>query len=379
VRIGLLCDMYTPHISGVTSHIRQHKAACEALGHEVWVVTFGGRDHHDDEDHVIRSGGMAWGSTGWNFALSYSAEARRTIASLDVAHLHHPVTSALLAMPICRSKKIPTVFTVHSRYDLYASTYTHWVPESVRQAVVRRHLARLTRRVDRVIAPSTGSAEWLASFADFSDVHVIPSGIDVSKYAVQRVPQHRGALHIPQDALVYCSVGRLAFEKNLPLLVDAFAQVSARVPNAWLLLVGDGPARARVEELASEAGIGHRIVFTGNVDHERLGQTLAAADVFVSASVTETQGLAALEAMAAGMPAVTLRAPGFEDMVSDRVDGFLAERTAASLADRMARLADKDTLAEMSARARESAARHDGAKASQEIVAVYEELVAARG
>ena len=145
----MFCDMYMPHLSGVTNHIRLCKKRLEELGHEVYVFTYGNRDHVDDEPDVVRSPAIAWGKTGWQAGAGLSAEAKELMPTLDIAHVHHPFLSGRVALKQCGSRGIPVVSTNHTRYDLYSDTYAKFLPRKLRMSYLRNYLSQYAADVDR--------------------------------------------------------------------------------------------------------------------------------------------------------------------------------------------------------------------------------------
>jgi len=134
-------------------------------------------------------------------------------------------------------------------------------------------------------------------------VQFIRTGVDEERFQLRRNHAWREHHGIPDGAVLFGYVGGLRVEKNVPLLVRAFAE--ARLPNAWLALIGDGPCRRELERLRAELGLGDRVIFEGQVADT--APCLAAFDVFALSSLTEQTPNALLEAMACGLPAVTTR------------------------------------------------------------------------
>lgn len=378
MRIGLFCDMYTPHISGVTNYIRLHKAELERLGHEVWVVTFG-RAHADDERNVIRCGGLKWGSTGWQLGVRFPPEVDDLIGTLDIAHLNHPVVSGQLALSACRKLGVPTVFTNHSRYDMYSDIYARPLPQNVRYRAISSYLRRFLGDVSGVIAPTASIARWLEEFADFGRAHVIPGGIDAIAFARPENPVTRLELGFDAKSVVYCFMGRLAHEKDPMALLEAFALTAAENPDARLLLIGDGAARPNLTAFVASRRLEDRVVFVGEQAHSRMADFLAAADVFVSTSVSETQGLSLLECMAAGLPAACFDAPGARDVVRDGVNGRLTQASPRLLADAMLELADPVRRGGMADAARATARLYDVRRITPRMLEYYRSVGACEG
>ena len=380
MRIGFFADMYLPHVSGVTNHISLYKKRFEDLGHEVFVFTFGDRDYDDAESNVVRSPGIPWGETGWRFALSLSEEARRLAETLDIIHVHHPFQSGRLAAPIAKRCAIPLVFTNHTRYDLYSDAYATFVPSVVRYAFLRASLDGFLGRCDLVVAPAPSIAAWLEEFSGFGGATVVSNGVDTSAFANPTAPVSRADLGFGPDDVVFCYAGRLGPEKNTPWLAEEFAAAAAKAPRARLLVVGDGPSRADAEAALADAGESDRARFIGMVPYDRVPDYEAAADVFVTGSVSDVHPLVVLEAMAAGLPVVAVSSPGISDTVSDGESGLLAPAVSTgALAERMALLATDDVLRHrMSKAARAASADYSLERTADVLLGHYQRLVAAR-
>ena len=176
-------------------------------------------------------------------------------------------------------------------------------------------------------------------------VVVIPNGVDTDLYdASKQRTGIRHALAIPEDARVIGTVGRLNEVKRQDLLVRAFARVHAKHAGTWLLLVGDGPERSRLERLANELGIFGRTVFAGY--QSRTEHFLSAMDVFALSSRHEGLPLALLEAWAAGLPVVSSAVGGIPQVVEHDRSGLLFESgNEAALANALSRLLDRPQLA----------------------------------
>lgn len=360
MRIGMFADMYKPHLSGVTNYIALYKRRFEELGHEVLVFTFGNRDHADDETGIVRSPALAWGRTGWQAGLAVSPEARELIPTLDVAHVHHPFLSGRVALRYAGKRGIPVVFTNHTRYDIYSDAYAGFLPRPLRMAFLRSYLSRFARQVDLVISPSPGIREWLRDFGITDRAVLLSNAVDTHPFMRPAAPHDRADFGFPADSVVFCYLGRIGPEKNLGMLVEAFIRAAETDPRICLLLLGDGPARGEAQERLWAHHLTSRVHFAGLTPYALVPDMLAAADVFVTASVSEVHPLVVMEAMAAGLPAIGVRSPGVGDIVQDGLTGFLTAKDPAEFAARMLVLAEDSGLRRrMSDAACSDAARYD--------------------
>ncbi|MCL2526551.1 MAG: glycosyltransferase [Coriobacteriia bacterium] len=333
MRIGLFVDMYLPHISGVTNHVRLIKRSFETAGHDVFLITFGSTHHPDDESNVVRNLGVPWGSTGWNYGPAFNKQTRDLIPTLDIIHTHHPHQSGSYLLHHVKKNNKPLVFTNHSRYDLYADTYAKAVPYTSRHKLNARYLSYFTSKCNLVIAPSEGIVDWLAEYAQYEGAVVIPNGIDLTAFRSDDLDPHkrsvcRSRLGVAQDDVLLCYVGRVSHEKNISYLLSEFARLAAGDAalgdRLKLMLVGDGTEMAYAQGFAQRHGLDGRIITVGAVDYELIPDYMAMSDAFITGSVSEVHPLVVIEALAAGLPVIAVHSPGISDTVEHGKSGFLA-------------------------------------------------------
>jgi 1,2-diacylglycerol 3-alpha-glucosyltransferase len=395
MRIGFATDSYKPYVSGVTHCVSLNRQYLEKQGHEVYVFAFADPKVAPVEPRVISSPGVkVRGTTDFRVGIRMTREARRVLATMDVVNVDNPLISGPMAVAVCRRHGIPVVYTNHSRIDLYAAFYGPVAPAFLRDAYVRNHLRRFCRQVDAVISPTEGMMEVLLGMGVDVGIDVVPNGVDIARFlavprgfdAAERArAAHRAEWGFSADDVVFVYSGRLGPEKNLALLVHAFHRVAEGDPRARLLVVGGGPERRKMGALISRLKLTDRVVFTGMVPHDTIGEHLALGDVWVSASTSEVHPLTLIEAMATGLPVVGVHSPGVSDTVEHRVTGVLADREdAGAIAECMATLAaDADSRHAMGLAAREASKRYAIESTGAELLGVYELLVreaaAARG
>lgn len=378
MRIGMMADLYKPHVSGVTHYVSLNKRVLEQAGHDVFVFTFGREDIVDDEAHVLRSPGVPLAATGYTLGFRYTRVARRLLQTMDVLHVHHPFLSGRLALAYGRPLGIPIVFTHHTRYDLYAQVYLPILPDQLGQAFLQAYMPAFCRDVDLVIAPSQGLATVLREMGVDSPVDVVPNGVDLAPFRSPD-PIDRASLGISPDDIVLIFVGRLGGEKNLYFLLRAAAGVQIADPRVWLVLVGDGPDRDNLEDRARHSGVGERVVFTGLIPYTDVPRYLAMADVFVTASRTEVHPLSVIEALAAGLPVVGIDSPGVSDTIVDGENGLVAQDDLAAFTAKLSHIViDGEMRRRMAARARLSAEAYDIERTSVQVEARYRDLVERR-
>ncbi|HET6497483.1 MAG TPA: glycosyltransferase, partial [Coriobacteriia bacterium] len=203
--------------------------------------------------------------------------------------------------------------------------------------------------------------------------------VDTHPFRDPAHPRSREEFGFPGDSVVFCYLGRIGAEKNMELLTDAVVMAARDVPEIHLLVLGDGPLMAQTRTRLSEAGLDDRVHFAGLTPYAEVPGCLAAADVFVTASISETYPLVVMEAAAAGLPAIGVRSPGIEDIIEDGVTGYLVPEDADAFAARMRELA-RDAMARgrMSQAARAAADRFDIRVKADEMLGHYRRLIEER-
>jgi 1,2-diacylglycerol 3-alpha-glucosyltransferase len=376
VRVALFTNNYVPFCGGVTISVETLRRGLEASQHEAWVFAPRFPGTPPDGDRVIRYPSVP-AATYPEFALAipYSpriaARARRL--EVDIVHAHHPFLLGPVARRLARRLGVPLVFTYHTRYEKYA----HYVPLS--RALVERAAVRLStrfaNRCDAVLAPSALIRDELQARGVRAPITVVPTGVDLQQFRPGDRQEARRALGLPDTGLLLLYVGRLDREKSVERILLAFDRVAGTVPQAHLALVGQGTEAARLRAVAESALAAPRIMFLGARPHDGLAPYYRAADAFVFASETETQGLVLAEAAACGTPAVAVSAPGCDEVVRDGETGLLTKSDTTALADAViSLLLDDSRRAGMGRAARALAERQFDVRVQIErTLAVYRE------
>ena len=379
MRIGMLVDAYKPYVSGITNYVALSKRFLEKAGLEVFVFAFGGDDYTDDEPNIIRTRGLLLVDSGYYFSVRYNLHAQRILRTMDLVHVHHPFVSGRLALRYCQPRNIPIVFTNHTRYDLYTQAYLPMIPEVVGDTFLRAYMPSFCKSCDLVIAPSPGLREVLRGLGVESPIEVIPNGVDLAPFQVGLEAVSRADLGFSENDVVLIYTGRLGPEKNLAFLLRAFAGTAKTYENIRLLVIGDGPERDNLEDRVRIMRIADRVHFVGVVAYEEVPRYLAAADAFVTASVTEVHPLSVIEAMAAGLPILGIHSPGVSDTVEDGVSGLIAqEEDLAEFTAKMVRLVtDQEARKKMRVQAIQVAGAYAIERTTNLLLKQYQRLVEA--
>lgn len=336
MQIAFYTNNYLPVISGVVRSVYNCRQALTALGHNVFVFAQED-DYFDQEPFIYRYPSFSVpGPVDIPTALPISPYIDWLLPSLklDLIHAHHPVLLGQVGAHKAKKLGLPLVFTFHTQYQ----EYTHYVPlpqdavqEFLKEAV-HEWLKKFMRKCQHIIVPSQSMLDILLSeYGLESNYSIVPTGIDLTPYQQADGSRIR-AKHGWQNATVLISLGRLSKEKNWGFLLRSAGLAMQKHPALRVALVGEGPERTRLEQLAQNLGIGDRVDFIGPIDFAEVPGYLKAADIFGFASTAETQGLVTMEAMAAGLPVVAVDASGTCDIVQSGVQGLLVEQDPGAFA-----------------------------------------------
>jgi 1,2-diacylglycerol 3-alpha-glucosyltransferase len=237
---------------------------------------------------------------------------------LDIVHTQTEFSMGYIGKFVARQLKIPTVHTYHTMYE----DYLHYVMNGhlLRPYHVRQFMRAYLYHVSGVIAPSERTADSLLGYGIKTPMAIIPTGVDLTQFKHAQNDNLRASLGLA-DVPVLLSLSRVAYEKRIDRVVGAMPAILAQQPEAVLLVVGDGPAKADLEAQAETLGLGAHVRFIGEIDHDAVADYYRAADVFVSASDSESQGLTYIEALAAGRKVVACAGDYTQALLDDPAIG----------------------------------------------------------
>jgi glycosyltransferase involved in cell wall biosynthesis len=327
MRLGVFTDSYHPYVSGVVQSIDTFSRELRRRGH--FIEVFAPRyPHCDDSEYpdVYRYPSFHtpfYPEFYIGVPLSWGAKKFVSDLDLDLVHVHSPFVLGHVGASMARRRGLPLVFTYHTLYDQYVH-YFPFARHLAARAVIS--IARdFSNRCDLVITPNGVIKKLLRSYGVRVPIVSIPTGIDIGQFAGGDRHFLRTRFGFAPEERILLYVGRLSQEKNLDSLFRVFSAVLRHNQGVTLVLVGSGPEEDELHDLAAQMGIASKIVFTGLLSHEEVASACKSADIFVFPSVTETQGLVLVEAMAAGLAVVARAAFGSLAIVQDGVNGFLCD------------------------------------------------------
>lgn len=375
LHIAHFTNTYHPVVSGVVRSVNTFRQSLTELGHLVFIFAQDASDHQDEEPFIFRYPAIELPATpDFPLAIPFSPFVEKLLPSLkaDVIHSHHPFLLGSSAARHADELGLPLVFTFHTQYR----EYSHYISlsQELVKGIIDRLISDYMRRCQHIVAPSESIRRMLANeYGVMQHVTVIPTGLDLKRYQGIERQVARQKLGWEQE-LVLISVGRLAKEKNWQTLLQAVFPVMQKRKNVRFILLGDGDERKSLEKMTKEAGLTERVTFTGTVPFNEVVNYLTAADLFCFASVSETQGLVTMEAMAAGLPIVAVDAAGTHDVVKHEQEGLLTPNDSQALTEAIERVLEDEALRQCFKAAAEHKIRSfDAVKQAEKLVAVYEQ------
>lgn len=319
MRVLMVSDVYFPRVNGVSTSMETFRRALAGEGVEVRVVAprYGGEP---DEPCIVRVPGRRLPFDPEDRLLAWGP-ARRAVdaaaAGCDLIHIQTPFVAHYAGLGAARRRGLPVLATYHTLFEEYLQHYAPFLPAAWLRAWARSGSRRQCNALDAVLVPSSAMRERLAAYGVRAPIEVLPTGIPLSRFSHGDGAEFRRRHGIDAGRPVALFVGRVAHEKNIGFLLEALAAARRNCPDILLVITGEGPALPDLRRQAQDLGVHAAVCFLGYLDrHAELPACYAAADVFVFASRTETQGLVLLEAMAAGLPVIALSAMGTADILA---------------------------------------------------------------
>ncbi len=381
MRVLMVSDVYFPRVNGVSTSMETFRRCLAEQGVEVRLVVPSYGDE-GDEPGVVRVPGRRLPQDPEDRLVAWGAMHRAVAAAAAGCHLVHvqtPFVAHYAGLKAARQRGLPVIATYHTLFEEYLQYYAPWLPAGWLRGAARRFSRRQCNALDAVVVPSAAMGERLAAYGVTAPLHVLPTGIPLERFAGGRRDVFRQRHGIDPARPVALFVGRVAHEKNIGFLLEALVRARRACPDILLLVTGEGPAMADLRQQAAALGLGDSVRFLGYLDRrQELPDCYAAADVFVFASRTETQGLVLAEAMAAGLPVIALAAMGTADILESGRGCFVPPDDAAAFGEVLGHfLSHPAAWAHKSAEARSRSRDCSDTAMAVRLAALYRQLAAA--
>jgi glycosyltransferase involved in cell wall biosynthesis len=383
LKIGYFTDCYRPQTNGVVTSIDSFKAELERRGHQVWVFGPALRHSEPDPPRTLRFYGITYpGQPEYKWVLPWGQGCKVSDIprlGLDLVHLHTEFGLGWMGLNLDAKHHIPAIRTNHTYWD----TYLHYLPGPswAYRRITRGITRRINDRLPMVLAPTHPIRDALLSYGIKSRIEILPTGVDLQRLKPARSKAAvRKALDLKPGTRLFASAGRLGQEKSWGLLLEALARVKQRRAGLdfKLLLLGDGPERQALRRQAQRLGLGQQLLLPGYVPRQQVIDSFAAADLFLFASQTETQGLVVLEALAQGTPCICVDVMGPGEILRDGKGGLLAEPDAEDLARCILQEETQPALrARLRREARAKACQYGLDRLTERLLMLYRQVIAA--
>jgi len=321
MRILLVSDVYFPRVNGVSTSIQTFRGELASLGHETALVAPAYPASYAGEPGVVRIPSRRVPLDPEDRAMRWPhlRQVHRALHGerFDLVHIHTPFFAHYAGLSLARRWGVPAVATYHTLFEEYLFHYVKFAPRGAMRALARRFSRAQCNALDAVAVPSTAMRETLERYGVAVPVAIVPTGIRLAEFTGGDGSRFRARHGIDRGRPVALFVGRVAFEKNIEFLLRMLVRVRRDVSDVLLVICGEGPAARPLAQLARELGLDGSVHFVGYLDRAtELLDCYRAADVFVFASRTETQGLVLLEAMTLGVPVVATAVMGTRDILA---------------------------------------------------------------
>ncbi|MGB3368213.1 MAG: GNAT family N-acetyltransferase [Acidaminobacteraceae bacterium] len=333
LNIGMFTDTYMPQINGVATSIYSLAKELEKMGHKVYIITIKDKGRRCEfNGEILRVPGISLHllkGTDYKLANILSSDKIEKIIkdmNLDIIHSHTEFSIGLLATYVAKKYMIPQVHTYHTMYDEWIHYVTNFEPfQKIAVEFIKMYMKGFTGVCQKIIVPTEKTKEVLTGYKVATDMVIIPTGIDFSKFVVQegheKVKELKEELYLNEDDFVCLNISRLSKEKKVAAVIENVKRVIEKNPRVKLIIIGDGPERSNLEKLAESYK--ENIKFLGRVPWDQIGYYYKLGDAFVVASRFETQGLTVIEALSSTIPVICPDDDAFLNIVEDGENGLI--------------------------------------------------------
>lgn len=385
MRVLLISDVYFPRVNGVSTSIRTFREDLSNCGVDTVLVAprYPGVLPGEEEPQVLRVSSSGVPLDPEDRRMAWRELCARLDAlpaqDFDLVHIHTPFVAHYAGVRWARRAQLAAVATYHTFFEEYLHHYVPLLPRPVSRYLARSFTRSQCAAVQALIAPSEPMRAVLTAYGVRTPVHVLPTGLAADRFVpgVGAAFRARAGIGATRPLLVY--IGRVAHEKNIGFLVQVFREVLRGAPEAMLVIAGEGPARESLRAQVAALGLATQVHFAGYLErNSELLDCYAAADAFVFASRTETQGLVLLEALAQGAPVVSTAELGTRSVLTPASGALIVPEERTAFAQAVLRvLADPALRAGMAARGRDYARTWSSALMAQRLRDIYAQLRAA--
>jgi 1,2-diacylglycerol 3-alpha-glucosyltransferase len=340
MNILFISDVFFPRVNGVSTSINTFATELRALGHEVTLIAPSYTDEDKQEEWIVRvpSHKIYFDPEDrlMNFSKLKALLPWIRDKHFDIIHIHTPFTAHYVGIHFGKKLDIPVVETYHTFFEDYLHHYLPFIPQFISRKLARTISRRQCNAVDGIVSPSKPMLDVLKQYGIKTPAEVVATGLDDSSFASVDGEHFRMSHDIPLTQPMLLFVGRVAHEKNIGFLLEMHVELIKNHPDALLVITGEGPAEESIKHSIDKLGISNKVRMIGYLDrsHELIA-CYKAADIFVFASKSETQGLVLLEAMAQGTAVVAIAELGTKSILIEGEGVLIAKDDINDFADKV--------------------------------------------
>ena len=340
MNILFISDVFFPRVNGVSTSINTFATELRALGHQVTLIAPSYTDEDKQEEWIVRvpSHKIYFDPEDrlMNFGKLKALLPWIRDKHFDVIHIHTPFTAHYVGIHFGKKLDIPVVETYHTFFEDYLHHYLPFIPQFISRKLARTISRRQCNAVDGIVSPSKPMLDVLKQYGIKTPAEVVATGLDDSSFASVDGEHFRMSHDIPLTQPMLLFVGRVAHEKNIGFLLEMHVELIKKHPDALLVITGEGPAEESIKHSIEKLGISNKVRMIGYLDrsHELI-TCYKAADIFVFASKSETQGLVLLEAMAQGTAVVAIAELGTKSILIEGEGVLIAKDDINDFADKV--------------------------------------------
>lgn len=311
MNIAIFSDVYLPDINGVAVSVDSLFKLLTKYGHNAYVVTTSSEKEISFKDNILRIPGLELKKLyGYRASFIYNEKAFQILKklNLDLCHINTEFGISQFGFIVASKLNIPSVYTYHTMYEDYTYYATKGYFDRFSKWAIREFDKSCMNRATEIISPSEKTKVYIRSVGVEKYVNVVPTGFNFDRFIPnpenkEKSLEMRRNLGFKDNQKILLCLGRIAKEKSFDIIIEGYADYLKKYndQDTVLLFVGDGPARGELEALTQKLNVSNRVRFVGKVDNSLVPYYYLMSEIFLNASISETQGLTFMEAMASDL------------------------------------------------------------------------------
>lgn len=332
MNIALFSDTYFPEVNGVATSVMSLCNTLKSKGHKVVVVTTTGEKQTTFKNNILGIPGLELKKLyGYRAAFIYNTKAFKILKSLklDIVHVNTEFGIGQFGHIFATKQKLPLVYTYHTMYEDYTYYANKGYFDRFSKWVIREFTRASLDRATEIIAPSSKTEIYLRSIGIDRTINIVPTGFDFTPFNIEKdesIKELKRSIGFNDDDYILLCLGRIAHEKSFDVIIEGYKNyldsVDRKLDKTKMLFVGSGPSEESLKKLVDNYNMNDKVKFLGKVLLTDVPKYYALSDLFLNASITETQGLTFMEAMASRVVILCRYDTNLLNVINNKVTGF---------------------------------------------------------